>query len=408
MFPYANGNLRSYWTSRPKPEFSRRTELWVLEQMQGIASALRIIHKFKREIPRPQSQASKTVDRGEELYGRHGDIKPENLLWRMDKTDSANQMGVLIITDFGLGRFHGRDSRSRVDPLSVGCTASYAPPELALMNPVSRAYDIWSLGCVYLEFITWLLYGAHALDDFSEARMTIGHNGIESDAFYEVINQPGRLGPGEARVKPVVNRWIDKLRVHQQCSYSMCDLLSLIQVHLLVVDALKRASSPEVDSALTKILDRAKSHRKYSLNNPGRPPEEEMYSTHGMLVATHDQLRVKLKRQRAFSVDISANTASSYGVESIESDSLFPKTQKFCHINLSIPVEKSPAIVRRDIGEDKSSEELFQSNETSRKHPAQDDVSGESLGLELVKRQKLLHLSADLVGSSSMQSRHND
>lgn len=65
--------------------------------------------------------------------------------------------GILVIADFGLMAFHRCQSRSLVPGAKLHGTPAYAPPEWQLNYQISRSYDIWSLGCVYLEFITWIV-----------------------------------------------------------------------------------------------------------------------------------------------------------------------------------------------------------------------------------------------------------
>jgi len=81
------------------------------------------------------------------------------------------------------------------------------------------------------------------------------------------------------------------------------------------------------------------------------------------------------------------------------------RRQRLLDFNLSMPEERSPTMVRRDSREDKASQEFSLSNETSKKRTAQHEVPSERSDLEHVKRRKLLHLSSDLVGSSSMRFR---
>lgn len=137
-----------------------------------------------------RDNAKLSVEKKEELYGRHGDIKPENILWfrKCPETEEQDANGILQIADFGLGRFHGRDSRSKVHPDSIQTSPTYEPPECKLHRPVSRAYDIWSLGCLYLEFITWLLLGSAEIETFSEGRgkQSISTD-INDDSFFTIV-----------------------------------------------------------------------------------------------------------------------------------------------------------------------------------------------------------------------------
>jgi serine/threonine protein kinase len=49
---------------------------------------------------------------GYEWHGRHGDIKPENILWVQNNPECMENPGIVKITDLGLGRFHGPGLRS--------------------------------------------------------------------------------------------------------------------------------------------------------------------------------------------------------------------------------------------------------------------------------------------------------
>jgi serine/threonine protein kinase len=190
MFPWADKNLRTYWQDDPKPQWSQEALLWDIRQMLGIASGLQTIHNFKnkphhRDQPRSLLVLGNDTSTGEEeyWYGRHGDLKPENILWS-NELDGFDGPGILQIADFGLGRFHGRASRSQVDPRTIASTPTYEPPEIALNLKVSRAYDIWSLGCLYLEYLTWRLGGYKLLEEFGNSRLTTEEDGVMYDKFY--------------------------------------------------------------------------------------------------------------------------------------------------------------------------------------------------------------------------------
>jgi serine/threonine protein kinase len=249
--------------------------------MCGLASALRLIHTFRTTIdlkPRGgfllNDDSKLEVVPGEEKYGRHGDIKPENILWFKNVDGSI----VLQITDFGLGRFHGRDSRSNVDPKTVNATPTYEPPECKLEKPVSRAYDIWSVACLYLEFITWLLEGTQAIHDFGDARgergepsLTINDKRytiirdaiINDDNFFTII----RIGDNSRRavVRDAVVEWVKRLHTHKNCSDVLHDLLDLVMDHLLRPDSGERITSTHLKDKMDAILGKAKSDQDYLL-----------------------------------------------------------------------------------------------------------------------------------------------
>jgi serine/threonine protein kinase len=272
VFPHATSNLRGYWNQAGMPQWDRKTFLWSLNQLRGIASGLNEIHNFNAIVPlgsQPANQALQIpsggmlkVDKSEEMFGRHGDIKPENILW-FNEFEGVSEKGILQIADMGLGRFHRLDSRSKVNPLDVSGSPTYSPPEIALGLPVSRAYDIWSLGCVFLEFITWLLEGGSSIDAFASARDLTISPGMNDDTFYTVSMDTD--GEKYAELRKGVKTWIDLLRQNQRCSQMVGCILDLVQNRLLVIDSKSRIRADQLVLELEKFLDQARKDAVYLL-----------------------------------------------------------------------------------------------------------------------------------------------
>ncbi|KFA56320.1 hypothetical protein S40293_08290 [Stachybotrys chartarum IBT 40293] len=181
LLPLATGSsLYSMWHQNA-PKQSNSQWLWFAEQCLGLASGLGCIHNTdlgRTAIPfenLPWSADDRTC-------GRHGDIKPNNVLWFRDQDhdskahvngngkDEHGEHGRLRICDFGLTRFsHPGATMTSAGMLRL--TQTYRPPEYDTVKKVSRAFDIWSLGGMYLEMITWLLLGGEGVNDFEEKRM---------------------------------------------------------------------------------------------------------------------------------------------------------------------------------------------------------------------------------------------
>ncbi|KAI9691563.1 MAG: hypothetical protein M1822_007634 [Bathelium mastoideum] len=269
ILPFADADLRTFWKQEPKPSFDRGTVLWSLSQMEGIAEGLLRVHVFRPTHPlqpeghvRTQIDADLKVQQGEEKYGRHGDFKPENILWFSTSPGTNDNRGVLKIADFGLGRFHGRDSRSKSKPWTVAHSQTYEPPELRLGTAVSRAYDFWSLGCVFLEFATWLLKDNDAIEEFSKKRLR-SHDelpGFFEDAFFTIDRQKD-----EAEVRDAVIDWVEGLHRHERCSNLMHDLLDLIMDKMLHVDPKSRTQAQELCTTLQGLVRKADRDEHYLL-----------------------------------------------------------------------------------------------------------------------------------------------
>lgn len=266
LFPFANGNLRQFWETYEKtvscePVFIQ----WYLDQVTGLASALRQIHVFKSNSSRVSetnlgaevvNETFLGVPVVEPRYGRHGDIKPENILW--EKLPNNDDLpGVLKIADLGLARFHRQQSRSAINPHQVVGSPTYEPPETTLKLLISRKYDIWSMGCVYLEFTIWLLAGSDGLRQFTEARRQRAHDGVDDETFFSIL--PSNV----AQLRPAVIDWIAKMYAHENCTPAIHDVLDLIFDKLLRTEALQRDDSTAVHKRLGEISAKAKKDKNY-------------------------------------------------------------------------------------------------------------------------------------------------
>jgi serine/threonine protein kinase len=180
LFPWADGgNLEAFWKQNEKP-ITKETTLWVAEQCRGISDGLNQIHNS-----RPLDSVN---DDDEKNFGRHGDIKPQNILIFPSENLSY---GVLKISDFGLTIFHGARSRSidRHDQHPNGLT--YTAPEVHAEGNISPRYDIWGLGCTYLELITWLLKGHEGITKLNILRFAErGTNEkFQTDLFFKFVGK---------------------------------------------------------------------------------------------------------------------------------------------------------------------------------------------------------------------------
>lgn len=205
IFHLADRNLRGLWKEISKPNSNRNLSLWIAEQSYGLAVGLNSIHDYQSHqvvgphLVRPNSPSQETP------YGRHSDIKPENILWFKHKDTSSNNVsGILKISDFGFAKFSSKGSRSGTLNHNFRGTPTYRPPESDLHGHcISRSVDIWTMGCLYLEFITWALEGYDATVRFCDKRLAPNEfvRGLNEDTFFIIRNERGKK---KAELKPSV------------------------------------------------------------------------------------------------------------------------------------------------------------------------------------------------------------
>lgn len=150
------------------------------------------------------TRANQNGDGLPKVYGRHGDIHPGNMLWfDSSQTEKSLISGTLKIADFGQAELNSIMSKTK--HRSVAHTVTYRPPECDQPNAIIRQeYDMWCLGCVFLEFVTWMLGGAPLLTEFGKERLAPDYfqNKIETDTFFQVVEPvTNRL---EVKVKDTV------------------------------------------------------------------------------------------------------------------------------------------------------------------------------------------------------------
>ncbi len=181
MFPWADGDLEAFWF-RETPQIDETTVRWLAEQCRGLASGLAAIHQFCR----------------------HGDIKPQNILWFSRPAETQGSKGILKISDFGTAELNQNTvAKQKMAPASL----MYQPPEACTSDTASDALgDVWSLGCIYLEFIAWFFGGwEEGVSRFLDKRLA------PDNVFYRVSTgtfflptEDGETGVPRAEVKTSV------------------------------------------------------------------------------------------------------------------------------------------------------------------------------------------------------------
>lgn len=232
--PWAeNGDLKQYWedeSDRSLPVF-----VWSIEQLAGLASALRDLHG---------------------VNFRHGDLKPSNIFYFKDHG------GILRIADLGVSMVHKIATDQRKDETATtASTRAYEGPEAygQINAPRSRKYDCWSMGCVILEFVVWLLYDQRALDGFHSSRDS------EWNSFY----RPKKPGPTSEdqdtewwenmERHPKVDEVIKLLHEDERVKGTALEqLINLVDSRMLLINPQSRLEAARITEELEGLVERCK------------------------------------------------------------------------------------------------------------------------------------------------------
>ncbi|KAM7216463.1 Protein kinase-like domain containing protein, partial [Rhypophila decipiens] len=231
LFPWASGgNLKSFWSDPVWGNETRSPQMmrWILSQIEGLVTALGALHG-----PRTPEEGSQNKN------GRHGDLRPENIVV-FRREDDADPRGNLQITDAGLARFHELITNKRPDGTSTqGGSIEYSPPEANEVDERrGRRYDMWSLGCILLEFIVWTLGGIKDVNALRDARKRMGLTKQHRTypPFYLGKEQSSSYRDSY-EIHPVIKKRIAEIKKDRRCPRGsfLRDLLELIQDGLLCI-----------------------------------------------------------------------------------------------------------------------------------------------------------------------------
>ncbi|KAJ4251038.1 hypothetical protein NW762_011688 [Fusarium torreyae] len=191
IFDWADSDLSRYWQSHPSPDFNFETVLWVAKQCLGLAGALQQIHRGG-------------TGWGTQIW-RHGDIKPENILW-FSNPESTKDHGTLRISGFGVSKSLATWNRSDRGDNHVAQSPFYRAPDFE-NGEISQSSDIWSIGCLYLEFLAWLLGGWKLVREMIIARKSPSSSGDSwPNLYFDYPYYDIHEGRKSAIVKPVVTK----------------------------------------------------------------------------------------------------------------------------------------------------------------------------------------------------------
>ena len=292
IFPFADADLYKYWKEH-EPIRDSTTALWLADQCEGLARGLATIHRYhtfsakkllSAAVPAPNGELRLTVPKSSLLVAkpswsqlprlvccRHGDIKPENILWFPDPVKGSSRgMGVLKITDFGTAEVTETDETPwKKAPNSL----MYCPPEVEVPRDdlLRNSYDIWGLGCVFLEFAAWYFGGWKGVEEFLDERLQVNNSfhQFRTGTFFYVEEEGGVR---RALIKPGVHQFIKKLRSEQECRSFFRGFLDMIKDEMLVVESESGVGRKSAANVAAKVVELRKGDEILREDSQGRSP----------------------------------------------------------------------------------------------------------------------------------------
>lgn len=161
ILSYGNKSLKDLWNEFPQPPMDESSIVWLIDQCHGLASALKLIHESDRRLDslRPE-QIRYFEQKGQQ--GLSGTLKFSDVEEATCQTKSYPPPRHI-------------DRYSQVSP--------YTSPEHASHGILTQKSDIWALGCLFLDMMTWFLCGKAGLDEFAQKRrIVIGRRA--TDVFF--------------------------------------------------------------------------------------------------------------------------------------------------------------------------------------------------------------------------------
>lgn len=280
LFPYVECNLRQYMKRVGLGGPGKDNISWLLKQFCGSAKAIRAIHNLSALSKSTPSLAPPTPAQ-ETKSGWHHDLTPENILYFgccLYPGRMGSKRGTFRIADFGAGKIHTYRSGS-VNTKSPNGTLTYEPPEAKSEGTTSRPYDIWSLGCVFLELLIWAILGSRAVETFAEERVDRRYPGsstdvLMDDSFWQMAVD------GRVSIRNSVSNQIELLHekvLHQEWQ-SFKEVLHLVS-RMLDPDRLGRISALDLWDTLDRIYREGQLDLKRSNRNSFPESSQERASS---------------------------------------------------------------------------------------------------------------------------------
>lgn len=237
IFPLATYNLKEFYLNQKHPQ-PGEPRLRFIEKITRLVPALGTIHHGGDDSDAP-SHGTKV--------GYHRDIKPDNIL-------VFGKSQRFMISDLGLMKFHEikGDKPDYTGEVSSTGISAYAAPECGVQGKkVGRAADIWSMGCILAEAITWCVCGHLGKVEFDRKRMTRDEiDGYEENRFFKRTRSSSTT-----LLKLEVVAWFNEIRERSDGDPLISECLELVQ-SIFKDGSRSRPTAEKIDCTFYEILNK--------------------------------------------------------------------------------------------------------------------------------------------------------
>jgi serine/threonine protein kinase len=409
LFPLAEQNLKDFLRNTGHPSLGKDNILWLLNQFKGLADAVRQIHNLTGLGPGTLDRRLNTVQKRDKT-GFHHDLKPENILvFAENRPESHEQlMGrTWKIADFGSARIGhiisgsgpGRPSKSHFTSNLTHGDITYSAPDYALEQKTSRPYDMWSLGCIFMECLLWVFGMSDSTNFGIERTMVPDLPGDQDDAFWYVGNDR------TIQLKPAVVSQLKELK--DECAERgvFKNLVNII-ARLLTITPAERPDAPKLCNELDALLLQA----IIDLRNPEFYSKKQLSQDRDIVAAPpttpgdHDRLSIDERKITPRAQYLVAKDSLHVGSGSISN----PRGQQYIGLD---PFQSSSNTVRGNMpslinGFNFPDTETLPQLQTRDMYPASERSRTPSISLTPAEGNTNLVPGGDTIQNASWQSRY--
>ena len=224
------------------------------------------------------------LEDGERSYCIHHDLKPDNILVVLEARGSS--VGKWKITDFGLSQFkrskangahgghdafeHAPSVRNTLIPSSMTSPKRNPGPFVAPetekqgQKAVGRESDIWSLGCIWILVMSFMIGGKVGAQEFDRRRGRQRSPNKKSTSYETDYNYRDD-GRGGLEVNPDVIAWLDEQKALKSRGDDWLGKGIGLALDMLKIDMKSRPNAKTVQDRLFEVVTSLKSGRQEPL-----------------------------------------------------------------------------------------------------------------------------------------------